>query len=209
MAIELAPNALVSLPEARAFLQKEEEEEAQDEITAGLINAASGRIHEHTGREFAPKGTAPDTRVFAYSGRRMVDLYPFDVREVTAVQLGVDLAAHQQVALQASQWRLRPLPAIHGVYQQLRLPRPTAYEQLACEGEFEIAVTGLWGFNAVPETVKHWCKVTVAIWLRKDVAAFSRTLAIDDDRLEVPEGLPSSVEKGLRDFTRSPAVLPR
>jgi hypothetical protein len=205
---QLAANALVSLEEARAFLQKDEGEEEQDELIVALINAASSRILQHTGREFAPKGVAPETRVFAASGgARTIDLFPFDVREVTAVTLGSDLAPGEQAALASSGWRLRPLPAPHGVYQLLRLSRAAATE-VGCD-EFEVSVTGLWGFAAVPEDVKHWCKVTVAIWLRKDVSAFSRTLAIDEDRLEVPEGLPSAVVKGLCDFTRKPAVLPR
>jgi hypothetical protein len=205
---QLAANALVSLEEARAFLQKDQGEEEQDELIVALINAASSRILQHTGREFAPKGVVTETRVFATSaGARTIDLFPFDVREVSAVILGSDLAVGDEVALASTDWRLRPLPSPHGVYQLLRLTR-AAVDRLGCD-EFEVSVTGLWGFAAVPEDVKHWCKVTVAIWLRKDVSAFSRTLAIDEDRLEVPEGLPSSVSRALCDFTRKPTVLPR
>lgn len=204
--VQLEDYALVSLEEARAFLQKDEGEAEQDSVISWLINAASQQIINHTGREFAPKGTIAEERTFAYIGSRHLDLWPYDIREATGVILGTDLAVPVELAPDA--WRLRPLPAKGGVYQKLRLPHITNYDGLPTE-EFEVKVKGLWGFSTVPDLVKHWCKVTVAIWLRKDVAAFSRTLALDDDRLEVPDGLPSAVIRGLIDYTRKPPVVPR
>lgn len=206
---ELAANALVSLDEARAFLQKDESENQQDEVLVELINGASDQIIDHTGHEFAPKGAAEEPREFVFAGGRFLDLFPYDIRSVSAVVLGSDLEPAQQVALSAGEWKLRPKPAKHGAYQKLKLPPAKFTSTMLCLDEIEVTVTGLWGFPAVPEMVKHWCKVTVAIWLRKDVSAFSRTLAIDEDRLEVPDGLPSSVVRGLCDFTRKPAVIPR
>jgi hypothetical protein len=197
---------LVTLPEAREFLQKDENEVEQDSILTSLIAGASDQIISHCGREFAPKGTETETRTFLYVGGRHLDLWPYDVREVSGVTLGSDLGA-TKVVLAAGDWRLRPVPAPEGVFQKLKLPALANYPTLT--DDFEVEVTGLWGFEAVPERVKHWCKVTVAIWLRKDVSAFSRTLAMDEDRLEVPEGLPSAVVHGLRNFTRKPAILPR
>ena len=204
----LAENALISLEEGRAFLQKEDAEVEQDGILVDLINGASSQIITHTGREFAPKGTASITREFVYSGGRHVDLFPYDVREVTAVVLGAELPESEQLNLADGEWSLRPKPAEYGVYYKLKLPARLP-SHLVCRDEFEVAVTGIWGFAVIPELVKQWCKVTVAIWLRKDVSAFSRTMRLDEDRYEVPDGLPSSVVRGLEDFTRTMPVSPR
>ena len=50
--------------------------------------------------------------------------------------------------------------------------------------------------------MKHCAIVTTAIWLRRDVAAFSSTFKLDEDRVERPEGLPSSVRATLASWRR-------
>lgn len=203
---DLEPFALISLEEARGFLQKREREDKQDEEIIRLINAASEEIIDWTKREFAPSGTELETRAFDYDGGRHIDLYPFDVREVTGVVVGADL--DQPLELAPSDWRPRPLSSRHGVHQLLRL-KDSARAKARRLGECEVEVTGTWGFAAVPENVQHWCKVTVATWLRKDVSAFSTTLRLEQDRLERPDALPTAVVRGLQKYRRDRIVTPR
>lgn len=203
---ELANNAVISLEEMRGFLQRGEGEHNQDEEIVRLINAASDEFaHGYPGREFAPRGETAAAREFVHVGGHL-ELAPYDVREVQAVTLGTDLAAEKHVELEASEWRLRPRPARHGVFQAIKL-QPDRELDLPCE--FEVTVTGLWGFPAVPEDVKHWCKVTVATWLRKDVAAYSTTLRADEDRLERPDALPTAAYRALRKYHIPGRILPR
>lgn len=208
----LAPGALITLDEARGFLQKSDGETGQDEELGSLINSASVEIMHHTNREFAPVGDEDEDRSFLYVGGKHLDLSPYDVREVSAITLATDLAEASQVALEPSEWRLRPVPARHGVYQSVRLlTLPDDTRVVLPEGEttFEVTVGGKWGFAAVPDDVKHWCKVTVATWLRKDVAAFSTTLRLEHDRLERPDALPTAVMRGLTKYARTAPLLPR
>jgi hypothetical protein len=205
----MAVDDLISLEEARAFLEKDERETAQDPILNGLITAASAEIMKYTKREFAPKGDAVEERRFLFVGARTVDLEPYDVREVESVTLGVDLPSSRELA--AGEWTLRPVTAPYGVYQsvRLRLAPGGAPNLPAGEQTCAVAVTGKWGFASVPEDVKHWCKVTVATWLRKDVAAFSRTLQLEEDRVEAPEQLPSAAMRGLCNYKRRAPLVPR
>lgn len=207
---ELATNALISLDEARGFIQKNEEETEQDEEIIRLINSASEEIQNHTRREFAPAGEYGEDRVFVYVGGRYLDLAPYDLRAVEAVTLATDLES--PVKLTKDEWRLRPMPARDGVYQTIRLlslPEDTRITLPEGETQFEVTVTGEWGFAEVPEDVKHWCKVTVATWLRKDVAAFSTTLRLEEDRLERPDALPTAAVRGLCKYRRKPALVLR
>lgn len=207
--MSLPAGALIDLPEARAFLEKDDTETAQDEILEGLIVAASAEIIKFTKREFAPKGEDVEERHFLYVGVPTVDLEPYDVREVESVILGADLLAPRE--LEVGEWTLRPVTAPYGVHQSIRLRiGPGGCPDLpAGERTCAVAVKGKWGFSKVPEDVKHWCKVTVATWLRKDVAAFSRTLQLEDDRVEAPEQLPTAAMRGLFDYKRRSPLVPR
>jgi hypothetical protein len=51
----------------------------------------------------------------------------------------------------------------------------------------------------------HACIVTVAIWLKRDVSAFSRTFNLDEQRTERPDALPSAVARMLAQY-RTPVL---
>lgn len=202
---------LITLEEARSFLQKAEDEKKQDGVIAETITTASTEIRNHTNREFVSAGDKDLARTFVFEGGKRLNLFPYDLREASTVRLASDLSEGSQVDLDASQWRLRPIPSRYGVYQWLELPKSVCAGIALPEDreDFEVTVTGKWGFASVPEDVKQWCKVTVAVWLRKDVSAFSTTLRLEEDKLERPDQLPSAAVRGLEKYARDKFVKAR
>lgn len=193
---------LCATSDVRSFLQKQTADTAQDAIIGTLITAASTAIIRLVGREFAPAATSSD-RIFTYKGGGILDFAPYDCRSVTSVVLDTDLGASDQTTLGTTDYALRPLPAKDGVYQWLRLPNHAVADSPGRFPERQVTVTGTWGFATVPENVKQACVVTVAIWLRRDVAAFSTTFNSLEDRVERPEALPSAVAGLLSPYRRA------
>lgn len=193
---------LTTVEKVREYLQKPATNVDQDEIIAALITRASRAIHTFLGLELRPAETATET--FIYRGGGRLSLAPKVARTVTAVVWDAD--SDNAATLDASTYSLRPKPARDGVHRYLRLPgygdqpygplHPGRRES----AEVEVAVTGTWGYADVPEDVEHWCIVTVATWLRRDVQAFSTTLNLDTEVLERPESLPSAARAGLSHY---------
>lgn len=184
---------LTTVEAVKAFRDRESDAEF-DGLVQGLVTAASIAIlnHPHYGREFAPATPSdePEARVFSHVGGRLIDLSPFDLREVDSIEV-------DGVELDASEYALRPQPPSGGVYTWIRLS--TRY---AADSEREVTVTGQWGFAEIPPDVKQAATLTVSIWLDRDVANFDATFSLDENRLERPQALPSSVLSMLRPYQR-------
>lgn len=179
---------LTDLESVRALLQAHERDTDDDAMIGTLITAASRQILNHTGREFVLTADA-EAREFVSSGQ-ILDLNPYDARTVTLVRDVTYPASPTTITT----YKLRPKPSKHGVYTWLEVPGLCA--------DREIEITGTWGFPSVPEDVKHWCGITVLMWIRGDVAAFSTTFEIEAGRLQRPEALPSAVRSALKDYRR-------
>jgi hypothetical protein len=139
---------------------------AQDALIETLIDSVSHAILIYTSREFVPPGTQPVARSFRYNGGGVLELSPYDLRSVTQVR--VDTDTNNPRTLDASEYRLAPLPAPDGVYQQLHLRTvrvgPTTTEQFPVYRVVE--VTGVWGFQAVPKNVELAANITLQYVLR-------------------------------------------
>ena len=194
----MAATDLTTVQAVRDFLQKPAADEEQDLIIAALITRASLAIMDYTQREFAPASSST-ARTFEYEGGGFLDLAPYDIRTVTLVRMDTDEASPTTLA--ADEYRLYPYPSKNGVYSALRLA-PYVVASRARWQQRLVEVTGTWGFSAVPDDVAHQCIVTVADWLRLNVQAFSRTFSLDEQRLDIPEDLPSSVRAGLGRWKR-------
>lgn len=197
-AIDLTTRAAV-----RTFLQKPAADTNQDALIDTLITAASRAIGNYAQREFVP--TASATRQFLLRGGYTLDLAPYDLRTVTTITLDPDLPVAEQTTLTTADYKLRPKPAVDGTYQQIRLnvtPRDTPGKP----SDREVAISGAWGFAAIPEDVSDACIKTVAIWLRGEVQAFATTFSLDEQRLERPEALPSAVRGALRHYRPIPVA---
>lgn len=139
---------------------------AQDAIIETLISSVSHAIIVYTNREFVSAGSSPVVRSFRYDGGGVLDLAPYDARSVSLVR--VDTDTDSPVVLDASQYRLAPLPAADGVYTHLHLrgvsvPVTTTEDYPVYR---VVEVTGLWGFAAIPPNVRLAANVAIQYLLR-------------------------------------------
>lgn len=196
---------LVTLAQARSFLQKESTETGQDTEISNEITRASFAIQRFCEREFRTATSGSTTRTFecepGIAGNGLVDLAPFDLRgQPDSVVIDTDQAA--PVTLTSVQYRLGPLPAVDGVYNVLRLrPLTRSFGQIMWP-QMQVQVTGTWGFADVPQDVQQAALVTVAVWLRRDVQTFSRVLKIDEGQVERPKVLPEQAVGMLASYKR-------
>lgn len=152
---------LTTLAAAREFLQKQSAvAESQDPLTESSITRASTLIQNVLGREFAPIVGA--TRAFPYTGGG--DVETGDLRSISSVIYDSEGAA---VPIDAGAWHLRPAFSASGVYQSVYL---TDYAATTPSAQTMVAITGDWGFAAVPADVEYECLITVRDMLRGNVA---------------------------------------
>lgn len=200
---EHAPSAgqLITLEQARRYLQKEGGKRGQDQEISDAITEASRQIMQFCEREFTPPVAAATRRFrLELEDPLSVDLCPFDLRSVTSVTLHPEASTPKVLA--ASEYQLEPLDGYYpyGVYNRILLSRLTVVvsQHTINFGHALVDVGGAWGFLTVPEDVQHWCKVTVWSWIRGEVQAFTSSYSVDTGRFTFPEELPKAVQNGLR-----------
>lgn len=178
---------LTSVEAVREFLQKPDSDTAQDNVIEELIGRASAAIERFCQRKFTASGVA--TRSFL-TRNGYLSFAPYELQAATEV-----IVDSNTLTAGSDGYQLRPVPAHDGVYRYALLPGYLT-------GEYEASVTGTWGWPQIPADVEHWCIVTVGIWLRRDVSAFSASLRLEEDRMERPDALPSAARLGLRHYRR-------
>lgn len=198
----LTGSDLCTLADVRLQLQKPSGDTDQDALITDLITAASRAIHQWTGRQFIAD-TVPSTRTVPVGGywrARLVPVGDLTATPTSVLVLGEDgsttatlvVGTDTQPLYADAPFSLTPTFGWQPV-TGLRLRdsagvlRPTD----------QLQVTGTFGFPAVPEDVVRACVTTVALWMRRDVQAFSTTYSVDEGRLERPEALPSQVMRML------------
>lgn len=191
---------LCELEDVRLFLQKQETDTTQDDEIEVLCGAASAAITEHCQREFEDAGSA--ARTFEYRGGGYLSLAPYDLREVDEIKIDAD--EDNPTVLEAEEWRL-PAPLKDGVATYVRLAPYLIHSRTRWQ-ERLVEITGKWGFETVPATVKQAAIDTVAIWLRRDVSAFTTVFNLDEAHVERPEALPSAVKGKLFTYVRQSYV---
>jgi hypothetical protein len=203
----VAAHDLTTREAVRDFLQKTDEETAQDEIIDALISAASAEIQRHT-RIFKPHtSSGTEAKTFAWS-MGTLDLSPYFARSVTALSIG-------GTAQDPGTWTLRPRTSHDGAYTHLKIPGSEVVHPLIRLAdatyldslEQTVVVTGTWGYAEVPDDVEHWCKVTVNHWLKAEVTAFTRGFDAEAGRFTSPRALPDAAIDGLRPYARTGAEL--
>lgn len=187
---------LCTLVEVKEFLQKDADETDFDDILTSLCARATKAIANFTGREFIKASPDNDqARTFWYGGGGSLDLSPYDLRTVTSVVIDTETSSPTTLVANTDYF-LYPLPAKDGVYQWME------FNGFDTDSRRRLTITGKWGFDAVPDDVKHWAIVTVVEWFRKDSAAFSTALQLEAGFLERPELLPRAAVAGLMHYRR-------
>lgn len=201
------PGDLCTLADVRAYQQKAVGDTAQDALTQAFITRASRLIMRECQREFSTVGTNPQTRTFRYPDTgSFLSFAPYDLQATSAVVFNPESTSPLTLDASVGDYLLLPTEAPEGVYTGMRfsgwkwLGDPTTILRY---GFRQVRITGNWGFPAVPPDVVHACVVTVALWLRREVQAFSATFVIDEGRLERPQALPSAVHALLAPYMRS------
>ncbi len=270
---ELSDSALITIPEARRYVYRNEDDSSRDGILVDAINDVSESIAEHCEREFLPttdpdrsgadgvtdgttsfvaasgvfattdegsliniatKGTytivtrtnattvvldgSPsagtalawdlgEARVFDYDGSGLLDLRPYDLRDLYAITLYTDLEDAQQDALVAADYRLRPAGrARGGTYLALGLPTPNIAQPEYGYG-WQVTVRGQWGMAAIPGAVRFACKQ----WVKNIVenpgqyANYTQnaySVTPDVSFVGTGAGMPRSVERRLERWKR-------
>jgi len=180
--------ALTTVDAVNVFLESDNDE--RNAVIQSLIAPCSQAIENYTHREFTKADD--EERVFAHPGGLIFDLAPYDLRSVESIATGTDTSTPTLLA--AADYALRPLPARHGVYLRIKLARDP--------GPCEITVSGDWGFEKVPEDIANCAISTIALWMRREVTAFERSVTLDEERLERPEALPSAIRGRLAPWRR-------
>jgi hypothetical protein len=183
--------ALTSLANCRAFLQKQVADTQQDAEIEKEIDRASQAIITRFGK-FKPAETAA-TKKFLFYGTNRLNLFPYFLGALTSVTFDTEQGG-TSTALTNEEYFLRPLDPQDGAYRWLYLPDHTATTPR------QVSVLGNWGFSTVPADVEQACIITVATWMRREVAAFSTTFSLEEDRVERPEALPRTAMRLLSPY---------
>ena len=186
----MAAGDLTTRADVKTFL--ETSDTSRDSAIDAAITNASAAIARYTAREFT--ATASATRTFSVDptstrgplGAYLVDLAPYDLRTITTAHLhyGTD----DQVALTSADYLLRPENGTGGTYTDLLIRKSADVrtgDRYTDFGTASLRIAGAWGFAAVPTDVAYACILTVASWLRRDVAALEAGL--DDPRMMLPD----------------------
>jgi hypothetical protein len=199
----VAATDLCSVEDVREFIQKPDADTDQDGIIASLITRASLAITRYCDREFVTTSVGSTARLFeadVSSGSAFLSLAPYDLRTVTQIRIDTDLTPS---ILSTDEYRLYPINKPDGVYTSLRL-QPLSFSTGRVMWPMrQVEITGTWGFPSVPVDVQHACLVTVSIWLKRDVQAFSRVFNVDEGRLERPDAIPAAASAALQPYVRA------
>ena len=204
-----ATPALCTLADVRADLQTPPADVAQDRLVEDMIVAASRAIRQYTEREFTlESGTAPVTRTFDVGGgHRMATTEGVPVGDMASAPGTVRVldsdggtvstltVASDLVMLPTPRQSWQPITAMRF--------RPNAQSLAA---DYQLEVTGTFGWPSVPEDVKRACVRTVVAWLRRDVQAFGTSYQPEDVPAGAPESIPAPIRAMLNPYRRIPVA---
>lgn len=106
-----------------------------------------------------------EERVFSVGPRGLIDLTPYDLRELMGITLYSDLDTSSQVALGTDDYRLFPRGRSQdGTYLRLRSIAPSL-DEVAPGFGWEATIRGQWGMAEVPPVIK----VAAKLWVKNIV----------------------------------------
>lgn len=197
---ELTPRALCTVEDVKDDLGDDLAIANLDNAIIRRINAASDLIADRAGREFVGPAAAETRRFDLASHRRLAtrELRLGDVQDVTAVVLE-DEDGDVVQALASGEWTL--LPRVRRrpwePYTRLRF-----HDSVGLSDSLVAAVTGTWGFPAIPEAIVQATITQVELWLHREVRYFSETFSNEEGRPSRPRELDSAIAAVADTFRR-------
>lgn len=160
------PVGLTTLEALRLHVLRNDADATQDAKLTAYGEALSERVKDMCPREFvadpASEDDEPVARDFFYDGSGLLDLAPYDLRELTAISINPELDT--AVDLATTEYRLNPRNGTRqGTYLSLDLIVPR-HRALVREFDWTVRVTGRWGMAEVPKAVE------LAVWIAVDEA---------------------------------------
>lgn len=150
---------LTTLENLRLHVLRNAGDDSADDKLTLYGEAMSDRVTDYCAREFLPdpapaEDAEPVDRVFNYDGSGVVDLRPYDLREIDTITFYTDRDEGSQQELTAAQYRLSPAGrAKGGTYLALDVLLPTLSPLYYGFG-WEVTISGLWGMEAVPRPIE-------------------------------------------------------
>ena len=189
----LSSRALVTLAEAKDWLQQQNIDTSNDLDLVRVINDMSDRIHQEAEREFKVSGTNPQTRYFDVPAGGSPDPWYIDGQWMgdrstwrRTVPVGDMAATPTQVQIIDMNWTtvletvaagdILSLPLNRQPWQPITHLRFQMDVTSLAEG-MRVAVTGTWGFPAVPGNIRQATLDAVASVMDRDVEHYRQDLA--------------------------------
>jgi hypothetical protein len=191
---QLSARALVSLAEAKDWLQGRQIDTGEDLDLARVINDMSDRMHDEADREFKVYGTNPQIRLFDVLPEGPVNPWYVDGEYQGAlgprgriVKVG-DLTSFTSVRILDTDWitlveNVTPLTKVtaHPINRKPWEPiraLELRYDVSSVSAGQRLEVTGNWGFPTVPGNVRQAVLDAVAAVMDRDVEHYRQDLGI-------------------------------
>lgn len=232
-AYPLPATVLVTLDEARDFVQGNPTDDRIDRKLIKRIKEFSVAVSNYTRREWLPLTTAA-ARTFNYPGYGMLPLSPYDLRTVTSVVAYTNLPTSSQVTLVpgsssvVGEYLLRPvggaIPA--ATYRWVEFTTGPTYRFVDSYDGYpfssiypkscSITITGDWGIGVVPEDVKLATLIAIKDSVENPTQLASRTVGpvVINEEIEEPgypeerwRALPPDSRALLAPYTQDVGVL--
>lgn len=220
----LNANALVTIPEARRFVYRDEDDGSRDGILVDAINMASDAVLSGN----LITGETGVARRFEVDRSGFVDLRPFELRSVTSIKTNPDRDVSLQQTLTTDQYRLFPIGGSNEatyLWAKLFAPDWSSWPwdwdldagwpwPLGPDFGWQVEITGDWGLAEVPGALK----LGVLQWIKNivenpgDYGSYTMNgyTIIPAQGLAVPgdsPGMPSSLRSWKRRFERKTLLV--
>jgi hypothetical protein len=177
-----------------------------DPLITALLPIVDQAVQNVTQRQFI-RDDGPTTHTFRVSSWH-VDLAPFDLRSATLVKFDPN-DGNQTLAVHTD-YELQPANSPNGVYTSIQLSQwlSLSTTKMMNFGFADLAVTGSWGFAAVPTPVQQAAIIAIRSWLRRDVATYAQVDPAQRTMTPEPYGtykLPPASLSMLDPYMRFPA----
>ena len=173
--VPVTSSSLCTVADVRTMMEIPDGNTSMDDMIEAYIDVASVQIMREYKREFAPNSGPGVTRnlITLPGPSNYVPFSPYDLQSCTAAVLHP--GDTNRVLDPTIDINLNPTINAEGVYTGLQIsPFVPLVSQLSLRYGFcAIAITGTWGFPAVPSNVKRAAVVAVASWVRRDMSSYA------------------------------------